>query len=709
MKRDCVCSVFILFFSLLSIPASSLSATYNATGIWEFATSNPWNNCGVQNDPQTGLFLINQTGDTLTALVDGISYSGTVNNSTYILSGSYPEESGTTTETITFTLSSPTSGSGSGSWTYNEPGWGSCSGGYSLSIAKQQEPPTYNATGLWTYYTDEGWSSDPTSCPADYYETFWTSLSQNGDTFTLTNESGIFSGRITDSRYLSTITYAEDGGMTTQTFYIELHQGQSGLLESIAGYTVWTWTDGDFSCSGGNLIAMYQEPSQTIWDASGLWDISMLYSETTGRVPITQNENTFRFENIEGTQIGLASGTDYVSIASYPETRTFFLPTGIPYQTTGTTTASIYFILDSATSGNGWMDLYWTDGWNEDWGFDEFTLSKTATADPPIPPTLTSPINGTGVITLTPTLRTGAFSDSNNLHRQTEWQIGTTDDFLTTVLISNSDTHLTTLTVPMFTLTGDTTYYWRARFYGNDLTASAWSSVESFKTPVITNDENQNGIPDDQENTTADLDGDKIPDALQTNIIKTLDTVVGDTQIGASLRNTEGVTDLNILDILSVESSDPEKDSQAMSHVNRPIEMPQGLLTIGVSVAKPTDTAEVTVYFAEAAPDNAKWFMYDPVNGWIDYEAKGLAKFSDDRKSITIKLKDWGHGDADGTANAVIVDPGGLGLAAFVTGTVKDKSTGVVVNDASGLGQTKTLWVIVSEQPLTVVTISSTV
>jgi hypothetical protein len=569
-------------------------------------------------------------------------------------------------------LSSATAGSGTGSWIYEEAYWGTCQGGYDLSIVKQNNPPTYNATGLWTYYTSGGWSD---FCAADPDGTYWTSISQNGDTFTFTNESGIFAGRITDNRYLSSITYEEDGGRTTQNIFIDLDRdGQSELLSG-SGYQLWTWTDGEYSCSGGSNIDLQQNPAQTDYDASGVWHVMLESDGSEADVSVTQNGNTFRFVDFEGTQIGLASGNDYISISSYPETHGY-------YQTVGTTTSSIYFTLDDESTGTGWIELYWTDGWNWDWWFDGFSLTRVSTAAPPASPTLLAPVGGVVVLSLTPALRTDPFPDSGDAHRQTEWQIGTTDDFSTTVLISPSYTNLTSLTVPMFTLAGDTTYYWRARFYGSDLTASTWSEVESFHTPTITNDENSNGIPDDQENTTEDLNNDRILDAQQTNIIKTLDTVIGNAQVGASLRNAVGVTDGNIIAIDSVESTDPREDPNALSLPNRPFEMPQGLLTISVSVVKPTDTAEITVYFSEAAPEDATWFMYDPVSGWVNYEAKGLAKFSEDRKSITIKLKDWGHGDADGTANAVIVDPGGFGFAAFVVGTVKNQATQEIITDA---------------------------
>jgi hypothetical protein len=106
-----------------------------------------------------------------------------------------------------------------------------------------------------------------------------------------------------------------------------------------------------------------------------------------------------------------------------------------------------------------------------------------------------------------------------------------------------------------------------------------------------------------------------------------------------------------------------------------------GLFGVGLTVTNPTDEGEVTIYFSEPAPVGATWFMHDPVNGWVDYSNK--ATFSEDRMSVTVKLKDWGFGDADGIPNGTIVDPGGFGLASWIQGTVYDTSTEQEISNAT--------------------------
>ena len=101
--------------------------------------------------------------------------------------------------------------------------------------------------------------------------------------------------------------------------------------------------------------------------------------------------------------------------------------------------------------------------------------------------------------------------------------------------------------------------------------------------------------------------------------------------------------------------------------------MPLGLFAVRFSVANPGDTAQSWSTSPRRQTPNAKWLMYDPVNGWFDYSSHAV--FSADRKSVTLELKDGGYGDADGAANGTIVDPGGFGLASWIEGFISDANT----------------------------------
>jgi hypothetical protein len=241
--------------------------------------------------------------------------------------------------------------------------------------------------------------------------------------------------------------------------------------------------------------------------------------------------------------------------------------------------------------------------------------------------------------------------------------VSTVSDFSFIILDTTSVSQLTSLSVPQSTLSEGVPYFWRARFYDNHTNVSEWSDAYSFTTLTTSNDQNGNGIPDDQENATVDLDDDGTPDIEQDDI-KSLNTVVGEGQMGVSRKDDPTVTAIE-----SIESIDPE----TISGLARPYSMPLGLFAMRLTVANPGDTAQVTVYFSEAAPSGATWYMYDSIDGWVDYS--NHATFNADRKSVVLELKDGDYGDADDLANGTIVDPGGFGLASWIEGLVYDSST----------------------------------
>ncbi|UCE82038.1 MAG: YncE family protein [Deltaproteobacteria bacterium] len=130
--------------------------------------------------------------------------------------------------------------------------------------------------------------------------------------------------------------------------------------------------------------------------------------------------------------------------------------------------------------------------------------------------------------------------------------------------------------------------------------------------------------------------------------IKWVNTVVGNEPLGIRGK-------INVTSIESIQSIDPDTINNAEG---KPDNLPFGLLSFSLKVDNPGDTAEVVIYLPEAVGTGARWHKYDATNGWQDYSAH--ATFSVDRRSVTLELRDGGYGDADGTANGVIVDPSGL-------------------------------------------------
>jgi hypothetical protein len=217
-----------------------------------------------------------------------------------------------------------------------------------------------------------------------------------------------------------------------------------------------------------------------------------------------------------------------------------------------------------------------------------------------------------------------------------------------------SDLHLTSFRVPEFMLNINTTYYWRVKFYDDGDATSEWSAPFSFKTIIADeNDQNQNGVPDDQEidDPDLDLDNNGIPDINQGDM-KCVNTGGHGAQMGLKKgANVNAIEHLMWTDPSTID------DMQ-----NRPDTMPLGLISFKIVVDNAGDTAEVTVYFSEPAPAEAKWYRYDAINGWEDYSAHAV--FSADRTSVTLQFADGSFGDADGAANTIIIDPSGPGVNA---------------------------------------------
>ena len=124
-------------------------------------------------------------------------------------------------------------------------------------------------------------------------------------------------------------------------------------------------------------------------------------------------------------------------------------------------------------------------------------------------------------------------------------------------------------------------------------------------------------------------------------------------QIGLDIKNStsaRAITAISMADLGSIPNT-----------IDKPEELPFGLVNFAVTVANNGDTVKVTTYLSEAAPAGSKWFKYDSSNGqWSDYSEHAV--FSDDMRSIQIELKDGGFGDADGVENGIIVDPSGIGI-----------------------------------------------
>lgn len=282
-------------------------------------------------------------------------------------------------------------------------------------------------------------------------------------------------------------------------------------------------------------------------------------------------------------------------------------------------------------------------------------------SNPPDQPQLSSPINGAAdqPLSLLTLQTTGYYDPDGNAQLKSQWQISTASDFSTLVLNTITDTHFESLTIPDYVLEASTTYYWRVRFYDEYFRASVWSDnppTLPFSFTTVTadpDDADGDGVPDSQEldpvaDAGIDLDSDGTPDAAQADL-KAVHTAVGAGQM--AIKDTTGTAA-----ITSVKSLDPATLPDGGD--GRPTDMPLGILSFRITVPTPGDTASIRVYFSQAAPA-AQWYKYDSVNSWQNYNEH--ATFDSSMMWVDLELMDGGYGDADGTANGIIVDPSGMG------------------------------------------------
>lgn len=275
----------------------------------------------------------------------------------------------------------------------------------------------------------------------------------------------------------------------------------------------------------------------------------------------------------------------------------------------------------------------------------------------PDAPELVSPADD-DLVSLTPKLQVDEFYDPDisDVHSQSEWQIfWILKNNSKCVFELRSSTALTSLDIPSLILDAKKDYSWRVRFYDNHAQASEWSEFGYFTTMANNSDLDENGVPDDQEvDPSVDIDGNGISDSDEINIKTVRVKNKKDKLIGLS--TTDGP---KVLNIVSLQSVDPN-DQQLYPEMEAPPGMtPFGLVDFKVLVETPGDQAELILYFSEEAPPGGVWYKYDSVrNTWIDFS--DYAVLSPNRMSLTLYLQDGGPGDADGIANGIIVDPSGL-------------------------------------------------
>ena len=287
---------------------------------------------------------------------------------------------------------------------------------------------------------------------------------------------------------------------------------------------------------------------------------------------------------------------------------------------------------------------------------------------PPEKPRHIAPHEAEASVGLTPMLATEPFADpDNNDHARSCYQISTLeDDFSNLIYEKTSSVHLTSLSIPDMVLDPDTTYYWRVRFYDSRNGMSEWSDPTSFTTIAYgeTGDANGNGILDVQEiDGYLDLDQDGYNDAQQDGMLAVQSNDAFNPYVAIKRADTN--TQLVSFEAISAEGL------SLSSNRNQP-EFLTGIINFKLYLLNGATETSVVVYFSQPAPSNARWYKYDPDQGWSIYSD---VEFSSDRRSLTLHLEDGGIGDMDGVQNGVIVDPAGLGYSTQVSDDTSDSTS----------------------------------
>ncbi|MGD8337336.1 MAG: fibronectin type III domain-containing protein [Desulfobacterales bacterium] len=270
----------------------------------------------------------------------------------------------------------------------------------------------------------------------------------------------------------------------------------------------------------------------------------------------------------------------------------------------------------------------------------------------PDQPGLLFPGEGAQDVSLTPLLEIAGFTDpdAEDDHGATRWQIATDDSFGQLILDvtidrSRTNNYLVNFLVPDGALCSEQLYYWRASVKDArdvDSKWSYWSEMFTFTTAArVQADVNGNGVADEEEPEYSDLDNDGLNDNDQP-LMRVYKSRKGQSLIG--INAVEGVSQINCFTSIDPESIPDEP---------RP-KLKYGLMVFNVALNQIGGTARFELYLPEKPRIEAKWYKYDPINGWYEFPVDIVGD------KYFIEITDGGFGDADGAENGIIVDPIGL-------------------------------------------------
>ena len=276
--------------------------------------------------------------------------------------------------------------------------------------------------------------------------------------------------------------------------------------------------------------------------------------------------------------------------------------------------------------------------------------SVTETSNqPPQQPELKQPETGDSSVDLNPELLGTAFSDSdqNDTHLRTQWRIEASDDGHVVMDMNCQSHHLTDLRLPGFILDPMSSYLLQVRYFDQSDEPSPWSRPVPFSTVADPDDFNANRVPDSQEiGFFIDLNADGIDDGHQGSRIISIQNFDGRLKLALAIAQGE-----QAVEIQAVANVDPSTLPEPFYTAE---EMAYGLLRYKIAVPSPGQELQVIIYLSDPIRPGTPWLRYDSVMGWEDIS--DAIHIAPDGTRITRSVVDGGTGDADGTANGIIVD-----------------------------------------------------
>jgi hypothetical protein len=338
-------------------------------------------------------------------------------------------------------------------------------------------------------------------------------------------------------------------------------------------------------------------------------------------------------------------------------------------------------------------------------------------------PGLVSPANGSGAVTLTPTLQISvSFPDATgNSHKSTDWQVSGDAIFApaSTVFSAIQDSvNLTSLVVPPGILRPGRTYYWRARTTNSADTASPYAAASSFTTAAVAMDltgtlpdvlavksggvqiSNLSALSPAQLAAAGNISPQLVSGPNSVPIVNAGDAGAGTnlTLPGMMIVKANGGAGADVLGVVTPAGTVIENVTTAATAGNPAfataapvgVSLPYGVVSFRIRGITPGASVNVTLYTPSDLPAGAIWCKYSPTLGWLKidsagtYNSSGLLVSANTRFNVvsgrgvlTIQDDDVTDFSTELAAagNAVILDPGGPGLPSTV-GPASDTGNG---------------------------------